>query len=133
MMAEIWTFVGWLTHSKSSTWHDAEMAITTTEHVISICASVVMRHIREVPDECPECGSPHLSPQDGWLEELPEVAWQRPICDDCGWEGKPVPVGDRDFDPNEFELITREGGEDTGKCIVPDEPLRKLKRPSDGD
>ncbi|WP_274628123.1 hypothetical protein [Arvimicrobium flavum] len=130
MMGDIWTFANWLTHAQSATWHDAEVAITTTEHALGIATSLVLRHIREVPDQCPKCGSPHLSPEKGWLEDLPEVAWERPVCDECGWTGKPVPVGERELDQSD-ELITREGGDGGDECIIPTAPLMKLERPGD--
>ena len=28
---------------------------------------------------CPECGSPHLSPKEGDLDQLPKVVWERLI------------------------------------------------------
>ncbi len=130
MMADIWTFANWLTHAQSATWHDAEAAVTTTEHVLGIATSLVLRHVREVPDQCPECSSPHLSPEEGWLEDLPEIAWERPVCDDCGWTGKPVPVGERDLEPAD-ELITREGREQNDECIIPTVPLMRLDRPGE--
>lgn len=130
MMGDIWTFANWLTHAQSVTWHDAEAAITTTEHVLGIAASLVLRHIREVPDQCPDCGSPHLSPEEGWLEDLPEVAWERPVCEECGWTGKPVPVGERELNQSD-ELITREGGDSSDECVIPTVPLMKLDRPGD--
>lgn len=61
-LADAWTFANWLTHAKSATWHDAETAQATTEHVLGMAASLVIRHTRAVPEECPGCGSPHLSP-----------------------------------------------------------------------
>ena len=90
--------------------------------------NVLTTDIREVPDQCPECSSPHLSPQEGWLEDLPEIAWERPVCDDCGWTGKPAPVGARELDTSD-ELITREGGEQSDECIIPTVPLMRLDRP----
>ena len=53
--------------------------------------SLVIRHIRSVPEVCPDCGSRRLSPEEGRREDLPEIAWERPVCTDCGWTGKPVP------------------------------------------
>ncbi len=94
-LADAWTFANWLTHARSATWHDAEAAQATAEHVLGLAMSLVLRHIRLVPELCPECGSPHLSPQEGFRDDLPEVTWERPVCADCGWAGEPVPVSER--------------------------------------
>lgn len=63
LLSEAWVFTNWLTHAHSATWHDAEAALSTTEHVAGLAASLVLRHIRSVPEQCPECGSPHLIPE----------------------------------------------------------------------
>ena len=63
------------------------------------------------------------------MKRIPEVAFERPVCSDCGWAGEPVPVGegspDRDFE----ELITREGGDDADECSIMTVPLVQLKKP----
>lgn len=123
---EAWTFANWLTHAKSATWHDAEAAQTTVDHAIGFGVSLLLRAIRAVPEQCPKCGSPNLTPEDGWPEELPDTVWQRPVCEDCDWKGLPVLV-DPTAPPT--QLIVREGGENTGECIIPDVPLTRLTRP----
>src|SRR5690349_5758119 len=85
---------------------DAEAAQATTEHVLGMAASLVIRHVRAVPEQCPDCGSPHLSPEEGWREDLPEIGWERPVCEDCGWAGQPIPVVVRSDDKVD-EIITR--------------------------
>jgi hypothetical protein len=122
-------FVNWLTHAQSATWYDATVAQETSEHVLWLASSLVVRHIRSVPDQCPKCGS-RLSPEAVWREDLPEVAWERPICDDCDWTGQPVPVGERSADAADDEVFTREGG-DNDKCVIPAVPLMKLGKPGD--
>ena len=57
---EAWTFTNWLTHVQSATWHDAEAAETTVEHVLGLAMSLVLRHYRLVPEQCPNCGSRNL-------------------------------------------------------------------------
>jgi hypothetical protein len=114
MLSEAWVFSNWLTHAQSAAWHDAEAAISTVEHVVGLAVSLVIRHTREVPEQCPECGSPHLSPQEGWREDIPDVAWERPVCGDCGWTGKGVPIGPRDSEAMAEGLITREGDDGQG-------------------
>src|SRR3990172_10451457 len=87
-----WKFVNWLTHTKSSHWQDAEAGIAVTENAISLCTTAVIRHVRGVPDRCPACGSQRLSPQRGYREDIPDIEWERPICDKCGWTGARVEV-----------------------------------------
>ncbi len=123
---EAWTFSNWLTHAKSATWHDAEAAQAAVDHAIGFGVSLLLRTIRSVPEQCPGCGSPNLSPEDGWPEAAPDTTWERPVCTDCGWTGLPVRI-DPSAPPR--QLIIREGGENTGECIIPDVPLTKLKRP----
>ena len=89
-----WTFSNWLTHSKSATWIDADMAHSLTEHASGMAASLIVRELRGVPVECPNCGSPHLEPEQGENTATPSVLWERPRCTDCGWTGRPVPILD---------------------------------------
>ncbi|MBZ5616921.1 MAG: hypothetical protein LAO23_23220 [Acidobacteriia bacterium] len=128
LLESAWKFTNWLTHSKSSRWHDAEAAIATTENAISLATSAVILHVRGVPEQCPSCGSHRLSPQRGYREDLPDVEWERPTCDKCGWTGSPVafrretpPADVRRADPPQSE------------CIMPETPLRELRRPKGND
>lgn len=129
LLAEAWVFANWLTHSQSATWHDAEAAQTTTEHVLALALSLVLRHIRSVPEECPDCGSPRLSPEEGWHENVPEVLWERPVCGECGWAGKPVPVNAGSPELEAEELISRTGGDNNAECIIAEVPLTNLRKP----
>jgi hypothetical protein len=80
-----WKFTNWLTHSKTSKWHDAEAAVTVTESAITLCTSAVILHVRGVPAQCPACGSHRLSPQRRYHSSLPDVEFERSTCDKCGW------------------------------------------------
>lgn len=123
LLESAWAFANWLTHTKSSKWHDAEAAVSVTENGVTLCISAIILHIRGVPDECPACGSHRLSPERGYHQDLPEVEWERPTCDKCGWTGEPIPImdvpesGDQASKPPE------------GECIIPRKALRFLKRP----
>lgn len=130
MLDECWTFANWLTHAKSATWHDAEAALSTTEHALGLAISLVIRHVRSVPDECPACGSPHLSPEEGFGVSDPETIWERPACMDCDWTGLAVATGRR-TDGEVREIFTRIGGTDDDECIIPSVPLRGLARPGE--
>ncbi|UGX93681.1 gamma-glutamylcyclotransferase [Bradyrhizobium barranii subsp. barranii] len=122
-----WTFSNWLTHSKSATWLDAELAHSLIQHGISMATSLILRELRGVPEECPNCGSPHLEPQQGENSAFPGILWERPHCVDCGWGGRPVPIIDlADRQP----IITREGNE-SDECSVGTVPLRTILRPGD--
>jgi hypothetical protein len=131
LLTDAWVFANWLTHAQSATWHDAEAAETTVGHALGLAMSLVIRHIRSVPEVCPDCGSPHLMPEEGWREDLPEAVRERPVCADCGWTGKPVPVGERSVEPDGDELFTRAGGAGNDECAIPTVPLTKLSRPGD--
>lgn len=123
LLDSAWKFAQWLTHAKGSKWHDAEAGISAMETAVSLATSAVIRHIRGVPDTCPACGSHRLSPQRGFHKDLPEVEWERPVCDKCGWTGEPVPIEEVPEPPDD----SRPSPE--GECVLPTVPLRKLLRP----
>jgi hypothetical protein len=81
LLESAWEFANWLTHTKSSHWHDAKAALAVTDNAIGLCISAVIRHVRGVPEQCPACGSQRLSPQRGYHQNFPEVEWERPTCD----------------------------------------------------
>lgn len=122
-----WTFSNWLTHSKSATWIDADMAHSLTEHAIGMATSLILRALRGVPVECPKCGSPHLEPEQGENTAAPGVLWERPRCADCGWTGRPIPI----VDLEEGQLIITREGEETDECSIMTVPLRTILKPGD--
>ncbi|WP_265519240.1 hypothetical protein [Nitratireductor luteus] len=123
-----WTFTNWLTHSKSATWQDADMAVATVEYAIGMATSLLIRELRGVPTECPDCGSPHLEPEDGENTAIPGVLWQRPRCAACGWAGRPMPI----MMIEGFEgLVTREGEDRGDEHSIMTTPLRSIRKPSD--
>lgn len=120
-----WKFTNWLTHAKASHWHDAEAAIAVTENAVGLCTTAIIRNIRGVPEHCPTCGSQRLSPERGYRQDLPDIEWERPICDKCGWTGDPVQVSaTHDTSSKSPEPPP------VGECIIPTVPLRHLKRPT---
>jgi len=126
LLESAWKFVNWLTHAKSSHWHDAEAGIAASENAIGLTTSAVIRHVRGVPDRCPACGSQRLSPERGYHTGFPEVEWERPVCDKCGWAGTPVPVTNVEKAPKEPPPVPPEG-----ECVIPTVPLRQLRRSTD--
>jgi REP element-mobilizing transposase RayT len=95
------------------------------EHLISLGTSVVVRHMRGVPETCPACGSHRLSPQRGVHSEHADIEGERPTCDKCGWAGDPVPIlaTPESYGPRENALPPE------GECVMPTVPLRTLRRP----
>jgi hypothetical protein len=123
LIKSAWDFSNWLAHAKSSKWHDVEAAIATVEHVLGLYASLVIRHVRGVPETCPACGSHRLSPERGIRADMPDVQWERSVCDRCGWTGEPVQVVEVPGLPE------ADRGPPEGECIVPTVPLTILKKP----
>jgi hypothetical protein len=124
LLESAWDFANWLTHTKSSNWYDAEVAVSVTDNAIGICISAVIRHLRGVPEHCPACGSQRLSPERGYHSDFPEVTWERPTCTKCGWVGEPVPIEEVAESRDESRAAPP-----AGECIIPTIPLRQLKRP----
>jgi hypothetical protein len=127
---EAWVFSNWLTHSKSATWRDAELACVSTGHSLGMATNILILHLRGVPDQCPECGSRRLEPEQGAHTSAPDLVIERPACVDCGWRGEPVVIDLRHGDEVDG-LITREGLQEA-RCIVPTVPLTHLARPGGG-
>lgn len=127
LLDEAWRFSNWLTHARASTWYDAEAATTTVEHGLGLAASLVIRHLRVVPDACPACGSNRLSPQRGFHSSAPDLEWERPTCNKCGWLGDPVPIfgSPEAYAANEDDVPPPED-----ECVIPSAPLRELHRPT---
>lgn len=122
-----WTFSNWLTHSKSATWLDADMAHALVQLAVGMAARSIIRELRGVPSACPDCGLPHLEPEHAENTAAPGVLWERPRCADCGWTGRPVPILDLDDGQH---IITREGRESVEHGIMK-VPLRTIVRPGD--
>jgi len=122
-----WTFSNWLTHAKSATWLDADMSHTLIQHAIDMATSLILRELRGVPEACPDCGSPDLTPEQGENTAAPGILWERPRCTACGWAGRPVPILAAE---NGRPLITREGGETHDHSIMT-VPLRAIRKPGD--
>lgn len=130
VLDEAWRYANWLTHSKGTHLHDAEAAVAITESAISLATNALIRFMRKVPDECPTCGSHRLSPQRGIRTDEPDVLWERPTCDKCGWAGEPVAVPEVAVDP--AKPRNSDDSPPPGDCVIPTVPLRQLIRPTIG-
>lgn len=126
LLTSAWAFANWLTHTKSSRWHDAEAAVTTTENAVTLCISSIIQHIRGVPSACPSCGSHKLTPLRATNPEDEEEEWERPSCTKCDWMGTPVLIQRAITEPDHADRPPLDGD-----CLMPTPPLRKLKRPGD--
>lgn len=122
-----WTFTNWLTHAKSATWVDAEMSHALIQHAIGLASSLLLRELRGVPEACPNCGSPNLTPEQGENTAAPGVLWERPRCTDCEWAGRPVPILEIE---SGLAIITREG-EGTDDHSYMTSSLRSIRKPGD--
>lgn len=121
LLDSAWKYSNWLTHSKHSNWHDAEAAVSVAENALSLSISKLVQHLRGVPEQCPSCGSFRLSPERARNPENEDETWERAACDKCDWTGEPTLV--------ERQIPVQPTEPPQGKCVVPDSPLRKLKRP----
>jgi hypothetical protein len=131
LLDDAWRFSNWLTHAKASTWYDAEAATSTIEHALGLATSLVIRQVRGVPEACPACGSNRLSPERGVHSSVPDVEWERPSCEKCGWTSEPVPIlpsPDAYAEDEDDETPPPEGD-----CILPTVRLRALKQPNRKD
>lgn len=130
LLNESWTFSNWLTHAKASTWHDAEAAAGTVKHALGLAGSLVVRHLRQVPEACPACGSNRLSPERGFHSTMQDLEWERPTCTKCGWVGEPVPILG---DPEAYAAEGEDRPPPEGECVIPTVPLRELRKPRRSD
>ena len=124
LLVGAWDFSNWLTHTKSSNWHDAEAALGITESAIGFCISAISMHVRGAPEQCPACGSHRLSPERGVRSDVPGAEWERPTCDKCDWVGVPVLV-----DPSLAPHQEAEPTPPEGECITQTVPLRRVDHP----
>jgi cation transport regulator ChaC len=101
------------------------MAHSLIQRASGMATSLILRELRGVLEECPNCSSPHLEPEQGETTSAPGVLWERPRCADCGWTGRPVPILDLE---NGQLIITREGEESAEHSIMT-VPLRTVLKP----
>lgn len=59
--ATTWQLVNWLTHYRNASKFDAEIAIQSVDHVISVLLLSIVRYERDAPRRCPSCGSYRIS------------------------------------------------------------------------
>lgn len=125
LLVSTWDFNNWLVHTKNSTWYDAEIATSTTDNVIEVWLSILIRHVRKVPEACPACGSHRLSPERGHDPVEPDAEYERPVCSKCGWVGEVTLITEVPLRPE------HPGTSPEGSCVIPSAPLKRLGRRPD--
>lgn len=126
LLTSAWDFSAWLTHAKNSHWHDAEAAVSSTENAVTLAVSMVIHHIRGVPEARPSCGAHKLTPLRPTDPEDPDAEWERAACTKCDWLGPTTKIAQVIVEP---EAPTPSPVE--SDCYIPQKPLRKLRRPGD--
>jgi hypothetical protein len=121
-----WKFSNWLTHAKQSTWYDAEAAVSITENALTASISTILRILRGVPEQCPNCGSNRLTREVAENPGDPEEMWERPSCQKCGWTGEATRVKP----PRSRRKRRARKSKPSGECSIQSTPLRNLKRPT---
>lgn len=73
-----------------------------------------------------------LVPQRGMHARVPNVEFERPTCEKCGWVGEPVPVlaDPQAYADDETPVPEKEGAAPKGACGIPTVPVRELVKPS---
>jgi hypothetical protein len=104
-----WTFSNWLTHSKSATWIDAEMAHSLIQHAIGMATSLILRGLRGVPEECPNCGSPHFEPEQAKIPRYPAYSGS----------GRAAPIADGPAGPFQSSTATMDSPSSLAKAKNP--------------
>lgn len=115
LAAETWTFSNWLTHAREAHVYDADSAAGMTELTLGLLTTALIRHVRGVPDRCPVCGSQQLSPEEGYHTSNPNIRYERPVCEKCGWTGSAIEVTPPP--PRRRSLPPK------GECVIMTNPL----------
>jgi hypothetical protein len=112
-----WNYVTWLTHARSASRPDAQIAMTVTSQIIEAFIIAVNRHQLGAPQRCPVCASYQIR-----AEHAGDGDWLG-VCDTCGWEAPTEPLSPAvEHDPagedNEAEEVGRQPAPE-GECIEP--------------
>jgi predicted Zn-ribbon and HTH transcriptional regulator len=83
-----WRLVNWLTHAANATRNDAELALSSTSHVINNYALSVLKRKIAAPDRCGRCKSYRITID--WRPDLGRIGLYVPRCEACGAEKLPA-------------------------------------------
>jgi hypothetical protein len=118
-----WKYVNWLVHAANATVYDAEIALQSTELVLSAFTTAWTHFALGDADRCPKCGSYRLSLERGYPPDKPELTYKRPICTICGWVGDPILLSTTLRVPQEYT------SKPEGECVFVEVPLHGPKPP----
>lgn len=79
-----WQYVNWLTHARGATYRDADVAVDSSDQVVSLFGAAVIRQERGIPNRCPRCASYQLDSVYRPDREGPDTYVT--VCRHCGWE-----------------------------------------------
>jgi hypothetical protein len=79
-----WRLVNWLTHAANATRSDAELALSSTSHVINNYALAVLKKRIDAPERCGRCNSYKITVD--WRPHLGQAGIYVPRCESCGAE-----------------------------------------------
>lgn len=83
-----WRLVNWLTHAANATRTDAELALSSTSHVINNYALSVLKRKIAAPERCARCKSYRITVD--WRPNLGKTGLYIPRCESCGAEKRPT-------------------------------------------
>jgi hypothetical protein len=82
-----WRLVNWLTHAANATRSDAELALSSTSHVINNYALAVLKKRIDAPERCGRCNSYKITVD--WRPDIGPAGIYVPRCESCGAEKLP--------------------------------------------
>lgn len=82
-----WRLVNWLTHAANATRSDAELALSSTAHVISNYALAVLKKRIDAPERCGRCNSYKITVD--WRPDIGPAGVYVSRCESCGAEKLP--------------------------------------------
>ncbi|HZH52725.1 MAG TPA: hypothetical protein VEZ16_12680 [Microvirga sp.] len=83
-----WRLVNWLTHTSNAGRADAQLAWSSTEHVIINYTRAVLKMKAKAPEQCGRCKSFQITVD--WRPDLGETGMYIARCEACGAEGLPA-------------------------------------------
>ena len=103
------------------------MAHSLIQHAGGMATGLILRALRGVPEECPNCASPHLEPEQGENQPRPVSSGNDRTAPIAGGPAGPSRILEVEDGQT---IITREGDESDEHSIMT-VPLRTIVRPGD--
>jgi sirohydrochlorin ferrochelatase len=112
-----WNYAAWLTHARSASRPDAQIALAAVSQTIEAFIVAVNRHQLGTPLRCPVCASYQLR-----TEPAGNGGWMK-VCETCGWEApaEPAPLAaDHDLAGEDGEAKEADSQPALeGECVEP--------------